>query len=1214
MIKRRNIVIGIVAIALSVFILLLAVVVIAPKIVDTKIVREKLRSEIKETSGAEIDFEHLVLDFFPYPRVNFKQVMVSVPSAVKGKIVSMIVRPKILPLFVGEVQIADLRLESADLDYILPQKPPTGGKTPQPFSYYNLAKRIQSIIASLPEFKIPDLDFRISNSSANLYAGERKFLELTEVNSHLAGPLSERKITIRCKSNLWQDISMNGLLNTRTFKGSGQIQLTQFRPQGLVADLFPDSPFRLEEAPVSLTINVKTDQPGKLRADLYGTGPYLKFSYTKEALSIENPRVKAAIQIDKNSVELSLSELALDAPQLALSANLALTQSTPPLNLEVKGSQIDVAATRRMILALAGKNEDVKDIFDVVKGGHVPLITLTAQGNSLGDLGDMDNMVIQGQMHDGEIYIPDTQFDLQEAAGEVVISQGILEGQNLTARLGNSLGQNGHLKLGLIGDVSPFHLETDVQADLSQLVPILKRLVDDKSFQRELAQITELKGNANGKLVLGEDTDNVKVKVEASDIQLSAQYGRLPHELQITGGQFSYDEDRIGVSHLNGKLGKSAFSELSGSLGLDKKQDLAITSGKSSLLLAEIVPWLASFDNMHDISKYYGGGKSVLTLSQVKLNGPLFSPADWHFNVSGHVKDLVLKNLPRRPGPLKIASAKFKADPHTFNYTNGHISMLDGVWKVSGEHKNYMKGLDKDIRLTLEGHMGSDSIRWFSGMLNVPPQIHIRPLTLSTSHINYTRNGKKTISADLALQGGVKISTDLVVSSETSTIKKIFIQDDASKATFGFSLRNKILTFSFKGNLHGSTLDKFWATNPWLTGWLEGDFQGHIDMKNLLKSAAWGELKGKGIAYPLNPDTPLKINDLALTASTHKINLQSADVNLGGNQLKAAGTITRTAQNALLDMDIRADSLDLDQMIHALSDNGNQPRGEKAPGSRAFPIQGKIRLKADRFNIGRFTWQPLHADIKLKNDTADVTLQKAALCGITTPGTLTISPPNIEFDIQAEAKDLELDPARTCLAGGTFKADGTFNLKGRFQGRGKAGDLLKTSTGQVAFTAADGHIYHDVVMLEVLKFLNTLDVFDGRANVNDMHKKGFDYHSFRVKAKLQDGKLRYDEAVLHGRPMVVTAEGVHDLQTEQFNLTLLVAPLVTLDRIFEHIPIIGGLLEALNTIPLSAKGTPGNIHIEPLAPSAIGYELQEMMKKTVEGPIKLFHGDKDGTE
>ncbi len=66
--------------------------------------------------------------------------------------------------------------------------------------------------------------------------------------------------------------------------------------------------------------------------------------------------------------------------------------------------------------------------------------------------------------------------------------------------------------------------------------------------------------------------------------------------------------------------------------------------------------------------------------------------------------------------------------------------------------------------------------------------------------------------------------------------------------------------------------------------------------------------------------------------------------------------------------------------------------------------------------------------------------------------------------------------------------------------------------------------------------------------------------------------------------------------------------MVALNRIFEHIPIIGGILEVLDTIPLSAKGTPDNIHIKPLAPSAIGYELEEMMKKTVEGPINFVHG------
>jgi hypothetical protein len=300
-------------------------------------------------------------------------------------------------------------------------------------------------------------------------------------------------------------------------------------------------------------------------------------------------------------------------------------------------------------------------------------------------------------------------------------------------------------------------------------------------------------------------------------------------------------------------------------------------------------------------------------------------------------------------------------------------------------------------------------------------------------------------------------------------------------------------------------------------------------------------------------------------------------------------------------------------LIEALKNSSQTNGGGKTPKSQSIPVKGNIRFKAERFNIGKFSWNPLHADISLNNDTADVTLKKAILCGISTPGTLKVSASDIEFDLEAVAQDQKLDPAKTCLVGKTFKADGTYDLKGRFQGHGKAEDLLKTATGQVAFTAKDGRIYYDAILIEVLKFLNPLEVFEGRVNAEDMKQKGFGYHSFGVKAKLQDGKLRYDEAVLHGQPMTVTAAGEHDLQNGRFDLTLLVAPLVTLDRIFEHIPLIGGILEALDTIPLSAKGTLDNIQIYPLAPSAIGYELAEMMKKTVERPINLIHGGKENS-
>jgi len=98
-VRRRKIVIGLIACAFAVLILMLTVVLIAPKVVDTKTVRGKVRSEIKKIAGVEIDFKHLVLDFFPHPHVIFDQVTLSIPPDVRGKAVSVRVHPKIWPLF-----------------------------------------------------------------------------------------------------------------------------------------------------------------------------------------------------------------------------------------------------------------------------------------------------------------------------------------------------------------------------------------------------------------------------------------------------------------------------------------------------------------------------------------------------------------------------------------------------------------------------------------------------------------------------------------------------------------------------------------------------------------------------------------------------------------------------------------------------------------------------------------------------------------------------------------------------------------------------------------------------------------------------------------------------------------------------------------------------------------------------------------------------------
>ncbi len=772
MARPKKIVYGVIASLCAVLILMFAVVILAPKVIDTQLVREALRSEIKQRSGVDIDFKQLALDVFPRPQIIFEQATLSMPPHVKARAASVGVNLNILPLFLGKIEVTSIHLDSAEVDYIHPEKSAADNRISQPLYLEELKRKIDAIISTLAEYKIPNLDVRVSNASANLFAGERKLLQLTQLDFLLESTPAGRKFTLNCKSDVWQGISVSGLLKTTT------------------------------------------------------------------------------------------------------------SPTTSLVTLQVNGSQIDISSVRRLALGLLVTSPVVKTVFDIVKDGSIHSIRLKTQGESFKDLGRANNMEIQGEMQDGAIHVPAMQFDLKDVSGKFVISNGILEGANMQASMGNSRGTNGTLRLGLMKNTAPFHLQADLRADLSQLPPILERLLKEKQHLNELAMFKKVRGSANAKLLLDKVAGKLKLKVDATDVHLSADYARLSHPLKFTAASLSYDEQRIAIK-------------------------------------------------------------------------------------SGHL--------------------------------------------------------------------------------------------------------------------------------------------------------------------------------------------------------AWRAM-----------------------------------------QLKVSGNIKPAAKKRiLLDMEINTNALDLAPLLQAFNTIGVHKRGAKTAKSEPLPLEGEIRFKAGRLNIGKFSWKPLHADISLKSGTAHVSIKKAIICGMSTPATLKLSPPNIEFKLEAIASNHELSHSGRCFVNEDFKADGRYDLKGSFHGSGKAEELLKKATGEVQVTATDGHIYHDAILISVLKSLNTLEVLTGKVNFEDMGKKGFGFHSFQLKAKLRHGKLRYEEAVLRGHPMTITAQGEQDLQNGRIDLTMLVAPLVTLNRVFEHIPLIGGVLETLDTIPLSVKGASGALHTIPLAPSAIGFELKQLMKKSVNRPIKI---------
>jgi hypothetical protein len=125
---------------------------------------------------------------------------------------------------------------------------------------------------------------------------------------------------------------------------------------------------------------------------------------------------------------------------------------------------------------------------------------------------------------------------------------------------------------------------------------------------------------------------------------------------------------------------------------------------------------------------------------------------------------------------------------------------------------------------------------------------------------------------------------------------------------------------------------------------------------------------------------------------------------------------------------------------------------------------------------------------------------------------------------------------------------------------------------------------------------------------------GFGYRSMKIEAGLKNGKISYDKFILDGSSLVLTAVGEQDLLTGRLDMNLLVTLQVTLNRVLKKLPLVGGVLQGLNTIPLGLEGTYDDVRIYPLSASAVAYDLKNIMENTVRGPINLIQIGKKPTE
>jgi len=1181
--------------------LLGTLILFAPKFIDSDFVKREIVAHLSKRAGGQVEIAAVDFSFFPRPHALIRESSILVAGKVSAEIESLTIYPKIWPLLSGKLQIAILKAESPEIKIELPQSKEHAKEVPDSFNRKDLREKL--VLALTPIISETEgLSLHVENGKVNLEKEKGPGLRFNNIHILIKNISKELKIDLTCESNLWKGLSLKSHLDLTTFRADGRIDLNCLRPNIISDYILPKGTLMVGDSEANLNLAFKTDLTKDLETKIKGSIPLLPMVHDKKEVALKGVNIDGTLNIAEGKISVSISELNLDYPRLDLTGEFIMDKSTPRISLRLGGKEIDVPSLREVALSMGGNNSAVQNIFAIVKGGKVPLISLDANGNSLDDLGELENILIKASMIEGQISIPAINLNLEEVNGDALISKGILNGSRLKARLGKTFGSKGNLRLGLGENDDLFHLDIIVKAHLAHTHIILKELIKDSLLAEDLRRIDDIKGNATVRLILGETLSSINACVEASEFDMKAKYRGIPFPLEIRGNHFFYDNNLFKAGKLHGKLGKTSFSNVSGMLDGRKELYMKVESAKANILLDEIYPWVSSFAAAKEALKEIESLKGHITLDRLDFKGPLLRPKAWRFKTECAIKDLTLTST-LLPGPLTVAEGRVGADPQTLTLKDARVGILDAKLDVSAVAKGYMEGVNR-LEANFEGNMGIEAIRSASELINLPEDLKvISPVAISKAHLIWDKGAETSFKGNLSAAKSLDISLSVLKTPGVLKIENLTIKDDKSDASFDCNIREDAIAFRFTGNLDRTSLDSLLAKNRILSGWIKGNLWARIIPGSAIESTIEGYLQGGEITFQ-ELNLPARLKDFSLEAGQQRIILKSANLTVDDTQISAAGILDLSEQGILFDLDLSSNDFDLGDIINAFDKKGKETKVNKDKNRWLLPVKGTAYVKLKSLTYREFRWEPFYCSISSEGGAVNVTVTKGNLCGISTPGTLNISPKGIGLDFKLLAKKRPLTETITCLSKKKIAIDGTLDFESEIKGEGMGTQLIKSLHGPYKFVAKDGRINRAPLMARILSLLNVTEIFSG--TLPDLASEGFAYNSIMGEGSLKDGKVYVDKALVDGSSMNLAGYGYIDLLENKLDLKVFAAPFKTVDRIIRILPLIGYVLDdTLVSIAMKVTGKFLDPKVEYLPVDEIGSGLLGIMKRTLELPVKV---------
>lgn len=1219
MFQSKRLRIALLAIAGMLIILAIGTILILPRLIDTDQTKDMVLREIEQRTGVQADYRSAQTRFFPFLSFTLFDGTLKAPGGIQAVFQTMKISPRLLSLLMGQLRISEIEIESPRVIATLPSPAPDSSSDSAPPAP-SLPPGIPVPRSILAPIIASEMAVAVKGGSIDVEREGKMLWRISDIDWKASSASNRVEIRLTCTSSLWKALSLRGSFDARDLKTRVDIAFEALQPDKLLAIASPKQDLTLGESSISLTSSIEADGEGRLRMTFGGSLAALALQKGDSQFIVRGDNIEGNLLLDSRKVELQLAKSSFTSPKINLTGLLAREFDNQMVSLELNGKNVDAGDARRFALLIAGQHNTVQKIFEIIRGGEVPQIQFTSHGRTMRDLPKPENFVIKGSMAGGSILVPKCLLEVEDATGEVIVSKAVLEGRNLAGRSGGSTGLNGSLTVGLKKNIygdAPFKLDIELDADLAQLPTVLERVVPSEGFLHEISLISEISGRAKGRLVLGENLKSVKTMVDVPEFNASGQYKRIPYPFNVRGKGFLLEGDLVRVGSLSGALGKSLLADVAGSIDWERESTLKIgVSSRCDVVLEEVYAWLVSYEHLRTILKNLDALKGIVHIESFNLDGPTRRAREWRFTGRGTVENFLMGST-YTPEPFQVKTGTVEADETQLTAKDCTATFLDSTLLVSGTLTDLWSEL-RASDLSLSGKVHPRFNEWIMSLIPNAKDFTLRPsYEVTGGKFRWEKDQRIAFSGSIAGKEGTILELEAENTPRELTLRRVRVTDGKNRVDGSFKFAERILQIGYGGVLEGNSLDKLMAKSPVVSGSLRGDFEARIPFDRLSSSEIRGDLQVAGFQISTSHLKSLVIESLAVKGEGKSFVLQDGTVSWNDVKGQLRGRIDLSGGAYDLDLDILADMLNWEEMtrVEEKQDKANESTRE-AKESQA-KILGTVRVKADAFSHGTTRWEPFQAQVHFNQEGYAVEVMESRLCGIPMKGSLKVSGQEVDLAATPSAKKENLESTLACLWNWKDLVTGSYDLRGDLAAKGTrelltVDGLRKSVKGNLELDTRGGRIQRFGLLSKVLSMLNLTEIYRGK--LPDLGREGFEYDSIKARGDLAEGKLRLEEFTISAPSMKMFWQGDVDLTKNEVNLTLLIAPLRTIDKVIDSVPLVGDILGgSLVSIPVQVTGDWNDPTVIPLSPSAIGSKLIGHVKRAFQLPLKMIQPFQGGS-